>query len=208
MTEHNRDLLYVQGGTQEIDKADVLAIGMSKAQDLITNKIRKNIKTLRDKKESADKSMHSVLESSKTAWIKKAAPLVKILKPACKELTTRVEYFGIDMNKNTVGVNVTISARHDSQYMNGMHGSVNIRSQEVIPAAYVKANNEVSALLKEILVVEEELVNWLSREQDIPSLERKLRGKLAADKLKKSKQGEEILKLMEVDIEKEILLLG
>lgn len=197
--------------SMDLDKEDVLAIGISQAEEYA----QKELDRCRDAadqalKKSAKlfKELEEKLTDLAVAHFKKRtdAAIAFCKANGLKDTKVIPDSCHKQIDKGACYTGVTVLGNCQSKNKDGNFRAAWSESIKV-PAAILAIEKQANEERAAGSTLEAEAMEWKKRLTQIPRLERKLRGKLAASRLSQTQEGSDIVSLLSADIRNEVLAL-
>lgn len=190
----------------EIDKDDVAAILLARAETMIKNNI--TACATADKKfkavsEENYKTLNDELQKACEAAAKKTISLLEeaASELGCKNVESVVRCSGSDSVKNVLHYSLQVCGNKPNINWS-VAGETKATSE--VKAAW-KATNETG---KAIQANNTTWLDWRRKLQDLPSMERRARAAVAESRLSRSTEGQDLLAALEGKLDDSIKLLG
>ena len=187
----------------DIGKEEVLSIAISRAEDILHEKIseaRKRTEDLNKKIEEVKKEMEKLIDDDIESSTKQAVEdLRKSLKFFEKEILVEASALDFNSEKGIITANITIVDSNKNKYMQLFH-KFKISDKALYDTKFdlmIKRTEEYKESL-------EDQKKWREKLANMPRLERRWKGLLAEKELSKSEKGKKMLELLTSGIEDQI----
>lgn len=194
-----------------LDKDDVIAIGVTQAEEYAQAELERCLQESEHHTTQAKKLDKQKHEQLKQHAAEKCQGDVDAAKAAAQslglpavEVKTFSEWF--DSKKKTHVVNFHVESEK-TQKKTHCHLFVNGHRIVTVPKAILALHADAEKHMEQVKTLQSEAMKWKKRLTKIPQLERKLRGKLAQERLKKTAEGSAIVAALTSDIQREVLAL-
>lgn len=189
-----------------VDKDDVAAILMAKAEKLIKGHITVCANTEKKLQATAQELGQELREQLDKAAAACADKTLKLLEQAaeelaCKNVNSAVACVNTDPVKGTLTYQLVVS---------GCKPQINwmVSSQAKVPAEVKASWKTIKENQKEISANSHTWLDWRRKLQDLPSMERRAKAAVAEQRLSQSVEGQELLTMLESKMDGGIDLLG
>jgi len=192
--------------TMDMDKDDVAAILMSRAEE----RIKLAIKACQDREKVLTKEHDELREAFNDLCEEfakeKMEDTVETLTEAatalkCKNISTEVYSGGFTLHNNMVAASMSLNAQKPRVRW---EVSTSFKATAALKKAYQTGEKK----RKEIDDNKKQWIEWRRKLADLPSMERRAKAAVAESRLKSTKEGQKLVDMLNGDLDNSVKLLG